>query len=303
MNKELVKELKERFPDCEILENEPMSKHTSFRIGGPAELYIAPKADQIADIVKLCRQFGVPFLVLGNGSNVLVGDLGISGVVIEVGRQMSEISINGTCITAEAGASLGAVSMAAANHGLTGMEFASGIPGCIGGAVVMNAGAYGGEMKQIITKVFCLTKEGERIEVPSEKMEFGYRHSIVPSKEYIVLGVELQLQEGNMDEIKAQMKLLNAQRTEKQPLNFPSAGSTFKRPEGYFAGKLIMDAGLAGYTVGGAQVSAKHCGFVVNVKDATAKDVTTLMNDVSSKVEAQFGVKLEPEVKLVGKFS
>ena len=279
-----------------------MKKHTTFRIGGPANLYIAPKADQVADIVKLCRQFGVPFFVIGNGSNLLVGDKGFDGVVIEVGRNASEIEITGDCIEATAGATLAAIASKAAGAGLTGLEFASGIPGCLGGALVMNAGAYGGEMKQVVTKVCCLTKEGEVITLTGDEMEFGYRHSIVIEKEYIVLSAQMRLQHGVEEEIRKTMRELNEQRVAKQPLQYPSAGSTFKRPEGCFAGKLIMDAGLAGYTVGGAQVSEKHCGFVINIGGATAMDVRTLMEEVSRIVREKFGVSLEPEVKMVGQF-
>ncbi len=302
MSRDLSLKVKELFPDITILENEPMSKHTTFRIGGPANLYIAPKADQVADIVKLCRQFGVPFLIIGNGSNLLVGDKGIEGVVIEIGKHMSDINIEGNCVTAEAGATLASIASRVANEGLAGLEFASGIPGCLGGALVMNAGAYGGEMKQVVTKVWLLTSEGEMITLSNEEMDFSYRHSVVCEKGYIVLKAQMELSSGDVDEIKGKMKELNEQRVAKQPLQFPSAGSTFKRPEGYFAGKLIMDAGLAGYTVGGAQVSEKHCGFVINAGGATASDVVTLMNDVDRIVRDKFGVGLEPEVKLVGTF-
>lgn len=248
MKKELIDTLRSRYPE-QLLENELMSKHTSFRIGGPAELYIAPMAHQVADIVKLCRQLDEPFLIIGNGSNLLVGDGGISGLVIEIGKNMADIQVTGNRIVAQAGAKLSAIAQSAAKEALTGFEFASGIPGCLGGAVFMNAGAYGGEMKQVITKVRCLTKKGQEVELTGEDMEFSYRHSIVPEKEYIVMEAEIELQPGNEDEIRELMKELNTKRSDKQPLNFPSAGSTFKRPEGYFAGKLIMDAGLAGYTV------------------------------------------------------
>lgn len=303
MIRDLIGSLKELVPDCEILEQEPMSRHTTFRIGGPADLYIAPKANQIAGVVKLCRQFGVPFLVIGNGSNLLVGDLGIEGVVLEIGKQAGDLSVDGTTITAQAGAALASIASAAAKQGLTGLEFASGIPGCLGGALVMNAGAYGGEMKQVVRSVTCLTKEGEEVVLSGDQMEFGYRHSVIPEKEYIALSATMALQEGDPQKIRETMKTLQEQRSAKQPLQYPSAGSTFKRPEGYFAGKLIMDAGLAGYRVGGAQVSEKHCGFVINTGEATAKDVVRLMDEVSRIIEEKFGVKLTPEVRLAGRFS
>ncbi|MGN0169165.1 MAG: UDP-N-acetylmuramate dehydrogenase [Lachnospiraceae bacterium] len=300
--RELLCSLKELVPDCEILEQEPMSRHTTFRIGGPAELYIAPKADQIAGVVGLCRQFGVPCFVMGNGSNLLVGDLGIPGVVLEIGKQAGDITVDGTHITAQAGAFLASIAAAAAKQGLTGLEFASGIPGSLGGALVMNAGAYGGEMKQVVKEVTCLTPEGEEVVLTGEQMEFGYRHSIIPEKGYIVLSAVLSLHTGDREQIQETMRRLNAQRAEKQPLQYPSAGSTFKRPEGYYAGKLIMDAGLSGYSVGGAQVSEKHCGFVINAKDATAQDVVQLMEDVRRIVKEKFGVELVPEVRMAGRF-
>ncbi|MBE5902220.1 MAG: UDP-N-acetylmuramate dehydrogenase [Lachnospiraceae bacterium] len=289
-------------PDLEIRKHEQMSKHTTFRIGGPADLYITPKANQVADIVKLCRQTGVPFFVFGNGSNLLVSDKGIRGVVIEIGKNMKQVTVEDTVIKAQAGATLGMIAGEAAKAGLTGMEFASGIPGCLGGALVMNAGAYGGEMKQIVTEVECLTEDGERITLSGEEMEFGYRTSLLSKKPYIAMSATMKLTPGKEEEIRQRMQELNAQRLSKQPLEYPSAGSTFKRPEGYFAGKLIMDAGLAGYHVGDARVSEKHCGFVINTGNATAADVRQLMTDVDRIVKEKFGVGLEPEVKFIGEF-
>lgn len=302
MSRDFVNDLHTLMPDLEIRKHEQMSKHTTFRIGGPAELYITPEANQVADIVKLCRQTGMPFFVFGNGSNLLVSDKGISGVVIEIGKNSSGITVEDTVITAQAGATLAAIANEACAHGLTGLEFASGIPGCLGGALVMNAGAYGGEMKQVVTQVRCLNEQGEEIILSGEELQFGYRRSIFTEKPYIALEARMQLSRGESEEIRKKMVSLNEQRRLKQPLEFPSAGSTFKRPEGYFAGKLIMDAGLAGYTVGGAQVSEKHCGFVINRGNATAKDVCQLMEDVNRIVTEKFGVGLEPEVKLVGEF-
>jgi UDP-N-acetylmuramate dehydrogenase len=302
LSRDFILRLKELLPDLSISEQEPMSKHTTFRIGGPADLYITPKANQIADVVNLCRQSGVPFFIIGNGSNLLVSDKGIRGVVIEIGKNCREFQVEGPVIKAQAGVALAALAAQACRNGLTGLEFASGIPGCLGGALVMNAGAYGGEMKQVVTEVVCLDEEGrEKILLPDE-LEFGYRHSIFMEKNYIALSATMKLEEGDAQVIRARMDELSAQRRAKQPLEFPSAGSTFKRPEGYFAGKLIMDAGLAGYQVGGACVSEKHCGFVINVGDATAADVKQLMADVDRIVKDKFGVGLEPEVKLIGDF-
>ena len=231
-----------------------------------------------------------------------MGDKGIRGVVIEMTDPMGNIEVDGTKIMAQAGAMLSKIANTAASNGLGGMEFAAGIPGSVGGAVVMNAGAYGGEMKDIIEKVYVLDENGAQLELDRDALDLGYRHSCIPEKKYIVTKVVLELVPRNEAEIRSEMKELNEKRAEKQPLQYPSAGSTFKRPEGYFAGKLIMDAGLRGYQVGGAQVSEKHCGFVINKGDATAADICQLMRDVSDKVQAQFGVVLEPEVKMIGEF-
>ncbi|MBR1623114.1 MAG: UDP-N-acetylmuramate dehydrogenase, partial [Pseudobutyrivibrio sp.] len=244
---------------------------------------------------------GAAFTIIGNGSNLLVMDDGIEGVVISLGKKASDILISGDTIIAEAGALLSQVSNAAADACLTGMEFASGIPGSIGGAVYMNAGAYGGEIKDIIESVLVLTESGEKKVMTAEDLQLSYRYSILMEEGGYVLSAVLKLKSGDKNEIKATIDDIRAKRTEKQPLNFPSAGSTFKRPEGYFAGKLIDDAGLRGYTVGGAQVSKKHCGFVINRDNATAKDVLQLMQDVDSKVYEKFGVHLVPEVRIIGR--
>lgn len=299
---EFINRLKTILEEGQILENEPMSRHTTFRVGGPARLFISPRMDQIAEVVKLCREFDIQVLVIGNGSNMLVGDFGIDGVVLEIGKAMSAVKVDGTKVIAQAGASLASVARAAANNSLTGLEFASGIPGALGGAIVMNAGAYGGEMSQVVKEAKVLTPEGEILTLSLEELDLSYRHSIIPEKHYIVLEVTMELTIGNEEEIKETMKTLNGQRREKQPLEYPSAGSTFKRPTGYFAGKLVQDAGLAGYRVGGAMVSDKHCGFVINYDNATAADVVSLMEDVSRIVNEKFGVTLEPEVKMVGNF-
>ncbi len=302
MNDQFLTELQNVMGGSGIFMEEPMKKHTTFRVGGPADVLVQPDETALAAILALCRQYHVSYSFIGNGSNLLVGDKGIRGVVIEMTDPMGNIEVHGTQITAQAGAMLSKIANTAASNGLGGMEFAAGIPGSVGGAVVMNAGAYGGEMKDIIEKVYVLDENGAQLELDRDALDLGYRHSCIPEKKYIVTKVVLELVPRNEAEIRSEMKELNEKRAEKQPLQYPSAGSTFKRPEGYFAGKLIMDAGLRGYQVGGAQVSEKHCGFVINKGDATAADICQLMRDVSDKVQAQFGVVLEPEVKMIGEF-
>ncbi|WP_456111511.1 UDP-N-acetylmuramate dehydrogenase [Roseburia inulinivorans] len=302
MNDQFLTELQNVMGGSGIFMEEPMKKHTTFRVGGPADVLVQPDETALAAILALCRQYHVPYSFIGNGSNLLVGDKGIRGVVIEMTDPMGNIEVDGTKITAQAGAMLSKIANTAASNGLGGMEFAAGIPGSVGGAVVMNAGAYGGEMKDIIEKVYVLDENGAQLELDRDALDFGYRHSCILKKKYIVTKVVLELVPRDEAEIRSEMKELNEKRAEKQPLQYPSAGSTFKRPEGYFAGKLIMDAGLRGYQVGGAQVSEKHCGFVINKGDATAADICQLMRDVSDKVQAQFGVVLEPEVKMIGEF-
>lgn len=302
MNDQFLTQLQNVMGGSGIFMEEPMKKHTTFRVGGPADVLVQPDETALAAILALCRQYHVSYSFIGNGSNLLVGDKGIRGVVIEMTDPMGNIEVDGTQITAQAGAMLSKIANTAASNGLGGMEFAAGIPGSVGGAVVMNAGAYGGEMKDIIEKVYVLDENGAQLELDRDALDLGYRHSCIPEKKYIVTKVVLELVPRNEAEIRSEMKELNEKRAEKQPLQYPSAGSTFKRPEGYFAGKLIMDAGLRGYQVGGAQVSEKHCGFVINKGDATAADICQLMRDVSDKVQAQFGVVLEPEVKMIGEF-
>ena len=302
MNDQFLTELQNVMGGSGIFMEEPMKKHTTFRVGGPADVLVQPDETALAAILALCRQYHVSYSFIGHGSNLLVGDKGIRGVVIEMTDPMGNIEVDGTKITAQAGAMLSKIANTAASNGLGGMEFAAGIPGSVGGAVVMNAGAYGGEMKDIIEKVYVLDENGAQLELDRDALDLGYRHSCIPEKKYIVTKVVLELVPRNEAEIRSEMKELNEKRAEKQPLQYPSAGSTFKRPEGYFAGKLIMDAGLRGYQVGGAQVSEKHCGFVINKGDATAADICQLMRDVSDKVQAQFGVVLEPEVKMIGEF-
>ena len=302
MNDQFLTELQNVMGGSGIFMEEPMKKHTTFRVGGPADVLVQPDETALAAILALCRRYHVSYSFIGNGSNLLVGDKGIRGVVIEMTDPMGNIEVDGTKITAQAGAMLSKIANTAASNGLGGMEFAAGIPGSVGGAVVMNAGAYGGEMEDIIEKVYVLDENGAQLELDRDALDLGYRHSCIPEKKYIVTKVVLELVPHDEVEIRSKMKDLNEKRAEKQPLQYPSAGSTFKRPEGYFAGKLIMDAGLRGYQVGGAQVSEKHCGFVINKGDATAADICQLMRDVSDKVQAQFGVVLEPEVKMIGEF-
>ena len=285
-----------------ILENEPMCKHTTFRVGGTADLFVSPAVDQVQAIMQLAKEYEVPVTVIGNGSNLLVGDKGIRGLVVSFGKEAEEIQIDGSCLMVSAGAILAKVAAEAAKHSLTGFEFAAGIPGTLGGAIVMNAGAYGGEIKDVIISARVLTPEGEVIELSNTELDLSYRHSCIPEKGYIVLDAVLELTHGEESAIREKMAELKKSRVEKQPLEYPSAGSTFKRPEGHFAGKLIQDAELRGYSVGGAQVSEKHCGFVINKGDATAKDVLTLIEDVKKVVYDKFQVELEPEVKMLGEF-
>ncbi len=303
MGRSIYNELSGIITDEQIKLEEPMKNHTTFRIGGPAKVFVTPRtSEEVRAIVTVCRKGKIPYYIVGNGSNLLVSDRGYEGVIIQIYREMNEIRVEGDTVTAQAGALLSAIANRALEEGLAGFEFASGIPGTLGGACIMNAGAYGGEMKDVIREVTLLTPEGEVRAVPADQMEFGYRTSIAARTGAIVLGAGIQLQRGDKDEIRARMEELREKRVSKQPLEYPSAGSTFKRPEGYFAGKLIQDAGLRGFAVGGAQVSEKHCGFVVNKGGATAADVAELMRRVSDKVEEQFGVRLEPEVKRLGEF-
>ena len=258
----------------EVVTEEPMSRHTTFRIGGPADYFVTPHTkEEIRQVIRLCKEEEIPFAVLGNGSNLLVGDKGFRGVIIQLFKNFSDITIEEETIYAQSG-----------------------------GAVVMNAGAYGGEMKDVILWSDVLTEDGEFLRLSGEELELGYRTSVIQKKPYFVLGAALRLKKGDQTEIRSVMEELKEKRVSKQPVEYPSAGSTFKRPEGYFAGKLIMDAGLRGFSVGGAQVSEKHCGFVINKGGATAEEVQLLMKEVADRVEEKFGVRLEPEVKMLGEF-
>ena len=302
IREEIKVELGRRMAAERIHEKEPMNRHTTFRTGGPADLLLEPTPEELPEVVNYCKKQQIPLTVIGNGSNLLVSDAGIDGVVLEIGKQMSGIEIDGELIRVQAGALLSAVAAKAAAQSLTGMEFASGIPGSIGGAVVMNAGAYGGEMKDILVDVQVLTEEREICTLPLECLDLSYRHSALMERGDIVLAATLRLKKGDPEAIRAYMDELKEKRISKQPLEYPSAGSTFKRPEGYFAAKLIEDAGLKGFSVGGAQVSEKHSGFVINRDHATAEDIRALMTQVQQCVMEKFGVALEPEVRMLGRF-
>lgn len=281
-----------------LYNNEPMAKHTTFKVGGPVKNYIVIGSEQeLADAVRDHPDY----YIIGNGSNLIVSDDGWNGTVIELGKSFSDISIDaeGKTIMAQAGASLAALAVAARDNELTGLEFASGIPGTLGGACVMNAGAYDGEMKNVLTSIRLMDPEGNIIEQTPEECELGYRYSNIPERKLIVIGAKMKLSEGNADDITARMKELNQRRLDKQPLEYPSAGSTFKRPTGYFAGKLIQDAGLQGYRVGGMEVSKKHAGFVINVDGGTCEDFLKLTEDVIARVRDESGVTLEREVKIL----
>ena len=301
MNKNFYDKLNNVIAKDSILLDEPMSRHTTFRVGGPADFFVTPKAkEEVRDVIRICKEAGMPYYIIGNGSNLLVSDAGYRGVIVQIYKEMNEVKVEGDLVKAQAGALLSGIAAKALGAELSGFEFASGIPGTIGGACVMNAGAYGGEMKDVLESVTVLTGEGKIIELGRNELELGYRTSVIAKKGYIVLGAVLKLERGDGEKIKTYMDELKEKRVTKQPLEYPSAGSTFKRPEGYFAGKLIEDAGLRGFQVGGAQVSEKHCGFVINRDHATAADIMELMRQVQIRVKENSGVDLEPEVKRLG---
>ena len=289
-------------PKENILQNEPMSAHTSFRTGGAAKYFVLPSSEEEAvGVVSTLKSAGEKFVVIGNGSNLLVSDCGFDGTVICIGKNMADIAVQGTQIHAMAGALLSTVASVARTHSLAGFEFASGIPGSVGGAVIMNAGAYGGEMKDVVTETTYLSHDGTPKTVRGEEHGFSYRKSVF-TKDDVILKSVISLTEGDAVQISEYTRELSAKRREKQPLEYPSAGSTFKRPEGHFAAKLIDDAGLRGYRVGGAMVSEKHTGFVINYDNATSADVYKLMLEVQGIVYDKFGVRLEPEIKFIGEF-
>ncbi len=287
-----------------ILTDEPMSLHTTFRVGGPATCYVVPETEEeVVNVVKYLQKADIPHFLVGNGSNLLVSDKGYKGVILQVGPKMEQIVVAGNVMTVSAGTTMAKAAKVAAEHSLTGLEFASGIPGTVGGGVVMNAGAYDGEMSFVVKTVKVIDSEGEILELDHETMEFGYRHTALSHRNFIVLSVEFELKSGNQQEIIDKMNDFGNRRREKQPLEYPSAGSTFKRPEGYFAGKLIEDAGLRGFSIGGACVSEKHCGFVINKDHATASDIMAVIKEVQRRVDETFHVELETEVIALGDFS
>ncbi len=290
-------------PAEDILEHEQMCKYTTFRVGGAATCFVKiSSAEQLCKLIPYFRQTEIPYFVLGNGSNLLVGDHGYAGIVLQLKEKFNKVTVTDTRIHVQAGALLSQVAQCAMENSLKGLEFASGIPGTVGGGVMMNAGAYGGEMKQVVAGVTVMSEDGEILVLDNQTMEFGYRTSIIKNRHFVVLEVVFQLTEGDREEIRSKMADLAARRREKQPLEYPSAGSTFKRPEGYFAGKLIMDAGLRGFAIGGARVSEKHCGFVVNTGSATAADVADVIAQVQERVKEKFDVFLEREVIYLGEF-
>lgn len=300
-NQKFVDEIRSRMAPEHILLNEPMKDHTTFRIGGLADYLILPASmEDVAFVFQCLKRHDIPFVILGNGSNVLVLDKGIRGAVIKFNSPISAIRKKKNTLTAGAGALLRDVSEFAAENNLSGMEFACGIPGSIGGAVFMNAGAYDGEMKNIVSAVRAISPKGEIVQFAANELDFGYRHSIFQENGCAICEVDLTLTPGNAEEIKEKIAGFTERRESKQPLEMPSAGSTFKRPEGHYAGTLIEQTGLKGFTVGGAQVSDKHAGFVVNAGDATAKDVLELIRQVQDRVFEKHHVKLFPEVRILG---
>ncbi|NBJ91862.1 UDP-N-acetylmuramate dehydrogenase [Parablautia muri] len=295
--------IKANVPGEDILLDEPMCKHTTFRVGGRAQCLVRISSiRQLEKLIPYLKTVGVPYFVLGNGSNLLVGDKGYKGIVLQIGSKMGTAMVEGACIRAGAGLAMIQAARCAQENGLSGLEFASGIPGTLGGGIVMNAGAYGGEMKQVVKEVTVLSDQGEILTLDNASMEFGYRTSVIKNRPFVVIGALLGLVPGKKEEIFERMEALAKKRREKQPIEYASAGSTFKRPEGYFAGKLIMDTGLKGYRVGGAMVSEKHCGFVINTGTATAADIAQVIWEVQERVKDKFGVTLEKEVIFLGDF-
>lgn len=293
----VIQTLASYVPRENILLGEPMSRHTTFRIGGEADCFVElENTEQLVNIQRYLRMVEQPCLVIGNGSNLLVSDRGYTGVVLQVGSRMQEIRLEGDKMIVQAGALMSRVAAVACEQGLTGFEFASGIPGTLGGGVIMNAGAYGGEISQVVTQVKVVDREGNELELDNATMEFGYRTSAIKYQPFTVVEVTLQLARGEQEAIRSRMDELAAKRRQKQPLEYPSAGSTFKRPEGYYAGELIMKSGLRGYQIGGARVSDKHCGFIINTGKATCEDVLDLIAHVRERVKDCFGVDLETEI-------
>lgn len=302
MDKQLTFELlKNELDKSEIMVDEPMHNHISFKVGGPADILVRPRTEEeIQKVFKIAKENNIPFIIKGNGSNILIKDGGFRGLVIEIADNFSDYKIEEETMTVQAGALLSIIGKKAMEASLTGFEFASGIPGTLGGALAMNAGAYGGEMKNIVESVRIMDEDGNIKEYSNEEMAFSYRHSRLSDTKHIALSARIKLQKGIYEDIKEIMYDLRLKRTSKQPLEYPSAGSTFKRPEGYFAGKLIQDSDLKGYQMGGAQVSSKHSGFIINYDKASAKDIINLIDHVKERVFECFGVRLEEEVKILG---
>ncbi len=293
--------LKEVLTESEVKRNEPMSLHTTFKIGGKADYFVKPKTmEHLVYAIKCCKENDIPYYIIGNGSNLLVSDKGYRGAIIQIYKNFNQVEINGCRVRAQAGILLSRLARLIMEAGLEGFEFASGIPGTLGGAVFMNAGAYGGEMKDVVEAITVITHQGDLIELPKEALELDYRSSILQKEDYVAVSIDLIFKEGCKKIIKSRIAELDDLRRLKQPIEKPSAGSAFKRPEGHYASKLIMEAGLKGYSIGGAQVSEKHCGFIVNKGDATAKDVIMLMEHIKNTVKEKFGVELEEEIKLLG---
>ncbi len=303
MDMGMYEDLLQILPEASVRCDEPMREHTTFRIGGPARFFVTPGTkEQVRDVVALCQAKEMDYAIIGNGSNLLVSDAGYDGVVIQIYRNMSAVTVTGTTVTAQAGALLTEVANRAQKAALKGLAFASGIPGTIGGACVMNAGAYGGEMKDVLTDVLVLTPAGTLTTFSNAELDLGYRRSRIGREKDIVLEATLKLTRGDAAAIREEMDDLRARRQAKQPLEYPSAGSTFQRPKGYYAGQLIQEAGLSGLRVGDAQVSEKHNGFVINRGHATAADVDALMQQIIARVKENAGVELTPEVKKLGEF-
>lgn len=300
--KKIIKKLKKEISEDRIIENADMGKYTSFRAGGCADLLVEPANEsQLIHALNVMRQEKAEFMILGNGSNVLVRDGGYRGIILKIGSGLSRIDIEDNVLECGSGALLSVISRVALNEGLSGFEFAGGIPGSAGGAVFMNAGAYGGEMKHVLESVRIYEfRTGIVREMPVDELDLSYRHSILEETGDVVLSLRIRLEEGDKEEISEKMKELARQRNSKQPVQYPSAGSFFKRPEGYFAGKLVQDAGLKGVSVGGAQVSELHSGFIINTGEASADDIIRLMRLVQNTVYDRFGVMLEPEVRIIG---
>ncbi len=305
INQEFAKKLEAIAGEKQVSVMEPMAKHTTFRTGGCSDYFVSPtEISQIQEIIDLCHKEEIPYYIIGNGSNLLVSDKGYRGVMIHLGPSFSgcELDEETGIAVVKAGAALGGVVRSISKQGFGDMTWAAGIPGSFGGAVVMNAGAYGGEMKQVLMEVTWLNEEGKVVTTPASELGLGYRQSIFKHSRKVVLEGKLKLEKANPEELLAKIDELNQTRKEKQPLEYPSAGSTFKRPEGYFAGKLIQDSGLRGYRIGGAQVSEKHCGFVINREDATASDLYALFQHIKAVVKEKFQVEMELEVELIGEF-